>query len=152
VIENVEEARDELRNPALLCGSMFGLETHPRPDGWRLQRHRLFETSFPVLAPVCQHDERPVIGIYGGHFRDRRRATGTNHKPDTNVPTELGFKAMGIPFGSMTAAEISDAIPPAYSRYIVEQWLGRLAASPFAAPEGAQRPRGAQPRKRGSGQ
>ena len=94
-IENVEEARDELRNPVLLCGSMFGLETHPCPDGWCLQRHRLFETSFPVSAPVCQHDERPVIGIYGGHFRDRRRATGTNHKPDSNVPTELGFRAMG---------------------------------------------------------
>jgi DNA polymerase len=41
-IENVEGARPWLRNPVLLCGSMFGLETQPYPDGWRLERHRLF--------------------------------------------------------------------------------------------------------------
>jgi DNA (cytosine-5)-methyltransferase 1 len=123
VIENVEEARDQLRNPALLCGSMFGLETDPYPYGWRLERHRLFEASFPLLVPPCQHDRRPVIGIYGGHFRDRRRPKGTNHKANSNIPSALGYKAMGIPFGSMTTAEISDAIPPAYSKFIVMQWL-----------------------------
>ena len=46
----------------------------------------------------------------------------------------------------MTVAEISDAIPPAYSCYIVEQWFGRLAAPSVAAPEGAQRPRGGRGR------
>jgi DNA (cytosine-5)-methyltransferase 1 len=125
VIENVDDpcVRKELRNPIMLCGSMFGLETHPYPDGWRLERHRLFETSFPVLAPACQHDGRRVVGIYGGHVRDRQRPTGTNHKPNSNVPTKLGYVAMGIPFGSMTTAEISDAIPPAYSKFVAEQWL-----------------------------
>lgn len=39
VIENVEEARAELINPVLLCGSMFGLHTY---------RHRLFESSTPL--------------------------------------------------------------------------------------------------------
>jgi hypothetical protein len=75
--ESVEAARGELRNPVMLCGSMFGLETQPYPDGWRLERHRLFETS--LLVPQCQHDDRPVVGIYGGHFRGRRRANGTIH-------------------------------------------------------------------------
>jgi DNA (cytosine-5)-methyltransferase 1 len=130
-IENVEDARAELRNPVLLCGSMSACETDPYPRGWRLERHGLFETSFPLLAPQCQHDKRPVIGIYGGHFRDRRRATGTNHKPMSNIPSELGYRAMGIPIGSMTVAEISDAIPPAYSRFIAEAWLrsARLKAA-----------------------
>jgi DNA polymerase I-like protein with 3'-5' exonuclease and polymerase domains len=126
-IENVEQARNELRNPVLLCGSMFGLETHPYPEGWRLERHRLFETSFPLSQPACRHDDRRVIGIYGGHFRDRGGREGRNHVPGSNVPRELGFKAMGIPLDSMTVAEISDAIPPAYSKFIAEKFLEQFA-------------------------
>ena len=127
VIENVEGA--PLINPVLLCGSMFCLATHPYPEGWRIERHRLFETSWPILfAPACQHDGRPVCGCYGGHFRDRRRATGTNHRGGSNVPTELGFKAMGIPRDGMTVAEISDAVPPAYSRWVAERFLEQSVA------------------------
>jgi hypothetical protein len=133
VIENVEEARPWLRNPIMLCGSMFGLGTHHYPDGWRLERHRLFETSFPMLGQVCRHDDRPVVGIYGGHFRDRRRGKGENHQSGSNIPRELGFRAMGIPLGTMTVAEISDAIPPAYSRYVAEQWLAQATVLTKAA-------------------
>ena len=131
VIENVEGA--PLINPVMLCGSMFGLETNPYPEGWRIERHRLFETSFPIpFAPACQHDDRPVCGIYGGHFRDRRRVKGTNHRSGSNIPTELGFKAMGIPRDAMTVAEISDAIPPAYSRWIAERFLQQFAVKDAA--------------------
>jgi DNA (cytosine-5)-methyltransferase 1 len=118
VIENVPGA--PLVDAVMLCGSMFDLGA----SGYRIERHRLFEASFPLVAPsACRHDERPVIGVYGGHFRDRRRAAGDNHRSGSNVAAEIGFAAMGIPFGSMTTAEISDAIPPAYSRFIAEQWL-----------------------------
>jgi DNA (cytosine-5)-methyltransferase 1 len=129
VIENVEQARAELRDRVLLCGSMFDLGTRPCPDGWRLERHRLFETSFFLLTPACAHDGRPVVGIYGGHLRDRRRANGKNHTSGSNIPRELGFKAMGVPLGTMTTAEISDAIPPAYSKFIGEAWLRSGAAA-----------------------
>lgn len=44
VIENVPGA--PLENPITLCGSMFGLD---------VRRHRLFEASFPILVPGCQH-------------------------------------------------------------------------------------------------
>jgi DNA polymerase-1 len=122
VIENVVGA--PLIDPITLSGDLFELGTHPYPEGWRLERRRLFEASFPLTAPAPRRrDDRPVVGIYGGHFRDRRRAKGANHRPNSNIPSELGYKAMGIPFGSMTTAEISDAIPPAYSRYIAEAWL-----------------------------
>jgi DNA (cytosine-5)-methyltransferase 1 len=116
-IENVEGA--PLINPAMLCGSMFGLGI----AGWRLQRHRLIETSFPLLSPACQHDRRPVVGIYGAHVRDRRRPRGKNHRSGSNLPWEYAFAAFGVPIGSMTLAELSEAIPPAYSKFIGESWL-----------------------------
>jgi hypothetical protein len=121
VIENVEGARSRLVDPMMLCGTMFGLET---PDhAFELQRHRLFETSFPLLAPACQHSGRPVCGVYGGHFRDRRRAKGANHQSGSNISREHGFAAMGVPVGSMTNDELSEAIPPAYAKFIAEAFL-----------------------------
>jgi DNA (cytosine-5)-methyltransferase 1 len=128
VIENVPGA--PLIDPITLSGSMFGLGA----EGWRIERKRLFEASFPIAVPPRQEDDRPVVGIYGGHFRDRRRGKGENHRSDSNVPSELGYQAMGIPFGSMTTAEISDAIPPAYSKFIAEQWLQQQGKASSEAP------------------
>ena len=118
VIENVEEARWAMRDPVLLCGSMFGLGA----QGCRLQRHRLFQSSFALEAPACQHDERPVIGVYGGHARKRSAKAGGRGTRDV---WEGGHKAaaseaMGIDW--MTLAEMSEAIPPAYAEHI-----GRVA-------------------------
>ena len=47
---------------------MFDLEA----EGRELQGRRSFETSFPVTAPSCRHSGRPVLGVYGGHVRDRK--------------------------------------------------------------------------------
>ena len=119
VIENVEGARAHLRSPTRLCGSMFGLRA---PSG-ELRRHRLFEASFLLAAPSkCRHG-KPTIGVYGAHLRDRRRPSGTNHKSGSNRPWEHGFIAMGVPIGSMTLAELSESIPPAYSRFVAEASL-----------------------------
>ena len=74
-IENVVGA--PLIDPVVLCGTMFGLRT---PDEAELRRHRLFETSFLLLTPPCQHGKGPVVGVYGAHVRDRRRAAGANHR------------------------------------------------------------------------
>jgi DNA (cytosine-5)-methyltransferase 1 len=120
-IENVVEA--PLRNPITLCGSMFDLKA---PSG-ALRRHRLFETSFPLAAPCpCKH-RGPTLGVYGAHIRDRRRPSGTNHKSGSNLPLEHAFIAMGVPVGSMTLAELSEAIPPAYSRHVAESFLAWAA-------------------------
>lgn len=116
-IENV--VGSPLINPIRLCGSMFGLKT---PAGAELRRHRLFETSFPLLAPCCQHGRGGVIGVYGGHSRNRSRASKINHRPGSNRPRQHAFIAMGIDW-PMTTAEISQAVPPAYAKFIVEQWL-----------------------------
>lgn len=116
VIENVVGA--PLVNPVCLCGSMFGLTT---PCGAELRRHRIFEASFPISAPACAHRaDADVIGIYGGHYRNRRRAAGRNREaPDFTA--DDGRSAMGIDW--MTGSELSQAIPPAYSHFIAMQWL-----------------------------
>ena len=119
VIENVSGARAHLIDPTCLCGSMFNLRA---PSG-ELRRHRLFETSFPLAAPtVCRH-RSPTIGIYGAHLRDRRRPTGTNHKSGSNRPWEHGFIAMGVPVGSMTLVELSQALPPIYAAHVAQAFL-----------------------------
>lgn len=123
VMENVVGA--PLMEPMTLCGSMFGLGA----QGCQLQRHREFESSFPIPTLECRHDERPVIGVYGGHARRRSAAAGGRGTKDV---WEGGHKAaaseaMGIDW--MTLGELSEAIPPAYSEHI-----GRAALAYLAAP------------------
>lgn len=118
-IENVEGARAHLINPFMLCGTMFGLGA----VGRELQRHRLFETNFPVTAPSCSHSGSKVLGVYGGHCRDRQRDAGKNHRSGSNLPISVGREAMGMPW--VTGAELSEAIPPAYSKFIAGTFLAR---------------------------
>lgn len=117
IIENVPGA--PLVNPVLLCGSAFGLGVEVY-DGWRqLRRHRLFEASFAVFSTPCQH-RGGTIGIYGDHARDRRRKPGVRERgidfPNRDQLT-LGRAAMGMPW-AQTWRELSQAIPPAYSRFL----------------------------------
>ena len=107
VIENVPGAKT-LRTNCILCGSMFGLGA----EGAELRRHRHFETTFPVTPLVCTHKKgRRVIGVYGGHGRDRRRTVNTQ-----DFSTDARRIAMGIDW--MNSNELSQAIPPAYAEYI----------------------------------
>ncbi|MBF5091308.1 DNA cytosine methyltransferase [Novosphingobium sp. NBM11] len=127
IMENVVGA--PLNNPIMLCGSMFALST---TCGAQLRRHRLFETNWNVgLLPQCNHGGS-VVGVYGGHAHDHRRKviTVTGSTPQMNVvrnrsrltfPVEEARKAMGIDW--MTMAELSQAIPPAYTKWIGERLL-----------------------------
>jgi DNA (cytosine-5)-methyltransferase 1 len=95
VIENVPGA--PLKNPILLCGSMFGL---------KIIRHRLFEChpSIDELRPPCNHIE--MYDPYHGGEKARREK-------------EKLALAMGITH-FMTRPEVREAIPPAYT-----EWIGR---------------------------
>lgn len=106
VIENVEGA--PLDNPVRLCGSMFGSS---------VRRHRLFEVSFPCERPRCSramHDAQgPIVGVYGRPHGSAGAWPGM--QPGTHASWS---RAMGIDW--MSTAELSQAIPPAYT-----EWLGR---------------------------
>jgi DNA (cytosine-5)-methyltransferase 1 len=140
IMENVPGA--PLEDPITLCGTMFGLGV----EDAELRRHRLFETSFHILLhPACQHGSRDVIGVYGGHIRNRRRARvigvygegirdarrrqGSRGVPDFSI--EQGRAAMGIDW--MTTTELSQAIPPAYTRYLGERMLEHMRQDRAAA-------------------
>lgn len=112
VIENVPGA--PLVNPMLLCGTMFGLRT--ANGAAELRCHRGFESSVLLWSPgPCLHGTLPaVIGVYGGHGRDRRRTKNTQ-----DFSTDMRREAMGIDW--MDGGRLSQAIPPAYSRFIGEQ-------------------------------
>lgn len=124
VIENVEspDVRPHMRNPLTLCGSMFGLGAADH----QLRRHRLFEVNFPVEAPACNH-KQPVIGIYGGHVRNRSAKLGGRMTKDFvgHDKPALARQAMGITW-HMTMDEISEAIPPAYTKFLGEELQAHL--------------------------
>lgn len=138
VMENVPGS--PLRNPFTLCGSMFRLGI----EGAELRRHRRFESNVidPLMIPPCQHGwatrtiavyghaggysrRSRVIGVYGGHGRDRRRLSPQQFR------TAQRAEAMGIDW--MTGAELSQSIPPAYTRWIGEHLMQALAAQEMSA-------------------
>jgi DNA (cytosine-5)-methyltransferase 1 len=136
VIENVPGA--PLRDYVELCGSMFLLGA----AGGELRRHRWFEIwpSLADLRPPHVHGWAPVtIANYGdssGISRARRltrrprtvgvwgNAGGRSNRDDVHQFTtaERGA-AMGIDW--MVGAELSQAIPPAYTEWIGRALLGR---------------------------
>ena len=119
IIENVVGA--PLRNPVMLCGSMFGLG---------VLRHRLFET-YPVLpepSMTCSHE-----GLVGhASLRDadgkRKHASLDEFRYITvaghGYKAADGRKAMDIDWLGRDA--LSQAIPPAFTKYIGRQMISIL--------------------------
>lgn len=113
VIENVVGA--PLLNPIQLCGSSFGLG---------VRRHRLFESNMPLFSTACRHDLQPepidVTGS-GGPSTKPRTGGGIHRKPKNLAHAR---EAMGIDW--MTRAELSEAVPPAFTEFIGSQLMGLL--------------------------
>lgn len=100
IIENVVGAK--LINPVVLCGSMFNLG---------VRRHRLFETSFEMIQPKCDHKKQgKVVGVYG-------HAGGSSKRDGIKFNGVQSWKdAMKIDW--MNGNELAQSIPPAYTEYI----------------------------------
>ncbi len=126
IIENVVGA--PLFECVMLCGTMFKLQTQ---DGAQLIRHRIFETTFLVDQPICNHKSGSAIGVYGGGQNPHRKKiqsigvygnSGGSSSRDglTFYGARAREYAMGISW--MSPKELSQAIPPAYSYYLAEQF------------------------------
>jgi DNA (cytosine-5)-methyltransferase 1 len=123
VIENVEGARQWMKAPITLCGSMFNLFAIDE-DGemLRMERHRLFDLNWDIEIPAnmkCFHPRSiKVAGAYGGgshHKKDMERRGG--YVPKVSVIKNL----MGIDW--MTRRGLNQAIPPSYTEFIGRQLL-----------------------------
>lgn len=118
VIENVAGA--PLRNPVTLCGTMFGLSG----DDWHLRRHRLFETSWSLSWPPasCNHAPGNAMAVFGHPGGSSRR------DPKARFGSFAEWQAaMGVDW--MSATELAEAIPPAYTEWIGRQLLSALGAA-----------------------
>ena len=131
IIENVEAVAraGHMINPICLCGSMFGLGS----GSYQLRRHRYFESNVTIgSAGACKHLDYPVIGIYGGHVRCRAAKHGGRKTRDFvgyDKPA-MAAEAMGMPWATM--AGMSEAIPPAYTRYLGLQLMQQLSQAEAA--------------------
>lgn len=130
IIENVEPAAPHLIDPVMLCGTMFGLGA----EGCELRRHRYFETSFSLAAPCgCQHGDRAVIGVYGGHARRRSAKHGGRGTKDVWAGGHKGAAAEAMGMAWATLGGMSEAIPPAYTKHIGLSALAHIASMRAAA-------------------
>lgn len=104
VIENVVGA--PLVTPFRLCGLMFGL---------KVIRHRLFECNFVLPEGVPDHPKCSGAIASGAAY------TVAGHGAESKSYKYADWaEAMGINW--MTKQELTQAVPPAYSRYIAEQF------------------------------
>lgn len=107
VIENVEQARRELRDPVRVCGSAFRLD---------VQRHRMFESNLPIVGTGCDHS------IWTPRFPPATNRTNLRKTVEVGVwriPLDVQRAAMGIDW--MDLRELSEAIPPAYTGHLGAQ-------------------------------
>lgn len=111
-IENVEDA--PMPSSIVLCGRMFGLP---------MFRHRRFGTSSLLLTPA--HPRHTDV-IHAGR---RNLATRYRQGGGRDVAGLFpGTTASDVGLGWMSQREASQAIPPAYTRFIGEQLTEAVAA------------------------
>lgn len=142
VIENVSGAA--LHDPTLLCGSMFGLRTDDA-DGepLYLERHRLFEASFPIEAPgPCDHTLGWAAGVYGGSRRakvpkgtphavsaplDRHEARYVRHGGYVPRSMDVQRQLLGLDDDLMTGGGMRECVPPSYAEHVARAALAAHA-------------------------
>jgi DNA (cytosine-5)-methyltransferase 1 len=108
VQENVEGA--PLKNPIMLCGATFGLNTY---------RHRLFESNVTLTAPEHERHTRTAVKM-GRLVRpgDLYQAIGNFSGVD------YVRQDMGVPW--MTREGIRECIPPIYAEYVGRQLIKEM--------------------------
>jgi len=110
VMENVMSAPLNKNRSVVLCGGMFGLRTY---------RHRRFEAAPNLVITAPDHPKHAVRTAH----KNRRAAwdAGLHASITGDTGTYMGPEAMGIDW--MTGNGLSEAIPPAYTRWIGQQLM-----------------------------
>lgn len=119
VIENVPRA--PLKNPFTLCGSSFGLA---------VRRHRKFESNIFIPAFRCSHTEYPRQYNCAWNRTTKLRVLSISGGYQHGITLNQYKEAMGIDW-EITRQELSQAIPPAYTRYIGEHLLRNINNLPL---------------------
>jgi DNA (cytosine-5)-methyltransferase 1 len=122
VVENVASA--DMPRALVLCGSEFGLGAVDKGRFRHLRRHRRFLSNVLLMgAGGCTCSGRLIGGVYGhGGAVPRPDGRRGGHQLSV-VPAR---QAMQMDWASMRG--LSQAIPPAYTRFIGEQLMDRLGA------------------------
>jgi DNA (cytosine-5)-methyltransferase 1 len=117
VIENVVGA--PLLDPELMCGTERGLWV----DGYRLRRHRMFETNWGFVGCGCRCGDAllaPVLDVSGGGPTKAPRRDNGGGRPYKGTADQVR-RIMGMPWA--TKAECNEAIPPSYTQVVgVQLW------------------------------
>jgi DNA (cytosine-5)-methyltransferase 1 len=118
IIENVPGA--PLIDPVMVCGSALAL---------RVRRHRFFESNMPLTGTTCRHEwqdrHQPYLVVSNGPGSERYAGVinvyggGDGSHFENMKQLEIWRTAMGIDW--MNIAELSQAIPPAYTFYLGKQ-------------------------------
>lgn len=113
VIEDGEEAA--LFNPTLLCGDMFALGCWFDDEFRRLRKHRYYETTFDLEQMPHYKHVGTSVSVYG-------KPGGSSKRDGIRFPGTAGWReAMQIDW--MTGDELAQAAPPAYTKFIGEEFL-----------------------------
>jgi DNA (cytosine-5)-methyltransferase 1 len=112
VIENVRGAAAKLRDPAMICGPMVGVDMY---------RHRYFETNWPLSVPPHAAHTAPQVKM------GRPAKAGEYIQAVGNFSgVQQAREVMEMPWANRDG--LREAIPPAYTRYIGEQLMRHLSA------------------------
>lgn len=127
VIENVPGA--PLVDPIRLCGSSFGRD---------VRRHRIFESSIPLVGLPCVHEwQKPRFRVYD-HGRHYLSGTVPVFGTGGGKARAHWQRAMGIDW--MTDDELREAIPSKFTEFIGAQIRAHIESG-FALQAGNERKR-----------
>lgn len=120
VVENVQTAvMPSQVFRVQLCGSSFGLD---------VRRHRWFASNVAMLVPACAH-YRQTPRFRSLDSRQKTLASVIGVHGHLNYPGEFPLRCAAMGIDWMTNAELSQAIPPAYTAFIGQQLLDHLAVA-----------------------
>jgi len=105
IIENVYDAKKELINPIMLCGSMFGKNFH---------RHRMFESPYLNfdLLPFCITPKNQLL-VYGSYTKKFSIIKREKKAIKKEICSQFDLY-------NMTLKELSQSIPIVYTEYLLK--------------------------------